>query len=61
MRKLKALVESLDKTCIRYKMEISADEIKLLTNSANGIHREIKIEGQKLGIVTSFKYIGAMV
>ena len=35
-------VESLDKTCIRYKMEISAEEIKLMPNSANGIQREIK-------------------
>ena len=31
------LVESLNKTCTRYKMEISAEEIKLMTNSSNAI------------------------
>ena len=58
---LEALVESLDKTCTRYKMEISAEKTKLMTNSANGIQREIKVKGQKLGTVTSFKYLGAVV
>ena len=60
-QELEALVESLDKTCTRYKMEISAEMTKLMTNSANGIQREIKVKGQKLGIVTSFKYLGAVV
>ena len=32
-----------------------------MTNNANGIHREIKVKGQKLGSVTSFKLIGAVV
>ena len=36
-QELEALVESLDKTCTRYKMEISAQMIKLMTNSASGI------------------------
>ena len=58
---LEALVESLHKTCTRYKMEISAEKTKLMTNSANGIQREIKVKGQKLGTVTSFKYLGAVV
>ena len=40
-QELEALVESLDKTCTRYKMEISAEKTKLMTNSANGIQREI--------------------
>ena len=39
-QELEALVESLDKTCTRYKMEISAKKTKLMTNSANGIHPE---------------------
>ena len=60
-QELEDLVESLDKTCTRYKMEISAEKTKLMTNSANGIHREIKVKGQKLGTVTSFKYLGAVV
>ena len=41
-QELEALVESLDKTCTRYKMEISAEKPKLMTNSANGIQRQIK-------------------
>ena len=39
-RELEALVESLDKTCTRYKMEISGEKTKLMTNSANGIQRD---------------------
>ena len=58
-QELEALVESLDKTCTRYKMEISAEKTKLMTNSTYGIQREIKITGQKLGTVASFKYLGA--
>ena len=60
-QELKARVESLDKTCTRYKMEISTEKTKLMTNIANGIQREIKVKGQKLGDVTSFKYLGAIV
>ena len=59
---LEALVENLDKTCTWHKMEISAEKTKLMTNSANGIQREIKVKGQKLGTtVTSFKYLVAVV
>ena len=60
-QELEALVESLDKTCIRYKMEISAERTNLISNSASGILREIKVKGQKLGTVTSFKYLEAVV
>ena len=42
-------------------MEISAEKTKLMTNSANGIQREIKLKGQKLGTKTSCKYLGAVV
>ena len=35
-QELEALVKSLDKTCTRYKMEISAEKTKLMTNMANG-------------------------
>ena len=34
---------------------------KLMTNNANGIKREIKVKGQKLSTVASFKYLGAVV
>ena len=56
-QELIALAEILDKICIRYKMEISSEKIKLMTNSANDIQREIKVKGQKLGTITSFKYL----
>ena len=39
-QELEALVESLDKTGTRYKMEISAEKTKLMKNSANGIQRD---------------------
>ena len=42
-------------------MEISAEKNKQMTNSANGIQREIQVKGKKLGTVTSFKYLGAVV
>ena len=51
------LAESLAKTYTRCKMEISAEKTVLKTDSANGIQREINVERQKLGTVTSFKYL----
>ena len=60
-QELEALVENLDKTCTRYKMEVNAEKTKVVTNSANAIQREIKVKGQKLGTVTGFKYLGAVV
>ena len=60
-QELETLAESLDKTCTRYKMVSSVEKTKLMTNSANGIQREVKVEGQVLGTVTSFKYLGAVV
>ena len=42
-------------------MEINAEKTKQMTCSANGIQREIKVKGQKLGTVKSFKYLGAIV
>ena len=39
-QKLETLVESLDKTCTRYKIKISNEKTKLMTNSANCIQRE---------------------
>ena len=35
-QELEALVKSLDKTCTRYKMEISAEKTKLMSNMTNG-------------------------
>ena len=60
-QELEAQVESFGTTCKRYKMEISAEKTKLMTNSANGIQRKVKVKRQKFGTVTSFKYLGAVV
>ena len=60
-QELEALVESLDNTRTRYKMESSAEKTKLMTNSENGIQREIKVKGQKLDTVTSFTHLRAVV
>ena len=42
-------------------MEISAEKTKLMTNNASGINTEIKVNGQKLETVTSFKYLGSVI
>ena len=52
------LVERLDRASIAYGMEISAQKTKLMTNNTSGINTEIKVNGQELKAVTSFKYLG---
>ncbi len=42
-------------------MEISAQETKLMTNNTSGINTEIKVNGQRLEKVTSFKYLGSVI
>ena len=42
-------------------MEISAEKTKLVTNNTSGINTEIKVNGQKLETVTSFKYLGSVI
>ena len=42
-------------------MEISAEKTKLMTNYTSGINTEIKVNGQKLETVTSFKYLGSVI
>ena len=42
-------------------MEISAEKTKLMTNNTSGINTEIKVNGQRLETVTSFKYLGSVV
>ena len=49
------LVERLDKGSTAYGMEISAEKTKLMTNNTSGNNTEIKVNGQKLQTVTSFK------
>ena len=42
-------------------MGISAEKTKLMTNNTNGISTEIKVSGQKLETVASFKYLGSVI
>ena len=55
------LVERLGKASTAYGMEISAEKIKLKTNNTCSINTEIKVNGQKLETVTSFKYLGSVI
>ena len=43
------------------QIETSAEKTKLMTNNTSGINREIKVNGQKLETVTSFKYLGSVI
>ena len=54
------LVDRLDTTTTRYKMEIGPDKTKVMTNNPNGFQREIMIKGQRLDEVENFKYLGAI-
>ena len=42
-------------------MEISAEKTKLMTNNIKGISLDVRIGGQKLETVQSFKYLGSVV
>ena len=42
-------------------MENSAEKTKLMTNNTSGNNTEIKVNGQKLETVTSFKYLGSVI
>ena len=53
-------VERLDKASTAYGMEISAEKTKLMTNSTSGINTEIKVNGQRLETVTSFKHLDSV-
>ena len=54
------LVERLDKASTAYGMEINTEKTKLMTNNTSGINSEIKVNGQKLETVTSFKYLASV-
>ena len=54
-------VERLDKASTANGMEINAEKTKLMTNNTSGINTEIKVIGQKLETVTSFKYLGSVI
>ena len=54
------LVERLVKASTAYGMEISVEKTELMTNNTSGINSEIKVSGQKLETVASFKYLGSV-
>ena len=58
---LAKLVERLGKACTAYGMEINAEKTKLMTNNTSDINTEIKVNGQKLETITSFKYLGSVI
>ena len=58
---LENLVQRLDKASTAYGMEVSAQKGKMMINNTSGINTEIKVKGQKLETVTSFKYLGPVI
>ena len=42
-------------------MEISVEKTTLMTSNTSGINTEIKVNGQKLEIVTNLKYLGSVI
>ena len=42
-------------------MEISTEKTKLMTNNTSGMNTGLKVNGQKLETVTSFKYLGSVI
>ena len=61
VEELAKLVGRLDKASTAYGMEISAEKTKRMTNNTSGINTEIKVNGQKLEVVTSFKHLGSVI
>ena len=55
------LVDRLDTTTTRYKIEIDPDKTKMMTNNPNGLQKKIKIKGQRLQEVENFKYLKAII
>ena len=55
------LVDRLDRTTTRYRMEIGPDKTKVMTNNPNCFQTEIKIKGQRLEEVEKFKYLGTII
>ena len=54
------LVDHRDTTTTRYKMEISPNKTKVMTNNPNAFQREIKTQDQRLEEVENFKYLSAI-
>ena len=59
-QELAKLVERPDKASTA-SIDINIEKSKLMTNNTSGIKTEIKVNGQKLETVTSFKYLGSVI
>ena len=55
------MFESVNDSNHSHGMEISAEMTKLMTNNTSGTNTDIKVNGQKLETVTSFKYLGSII
>ena len=51
------LIDRLNTTTTRYKMDLGTEKTKVMTNNPNGFQTEIKITGQRLEEVKNFKYL----
>ena len=58
---LAKLVERLGNGPTAYGIENSTEKTNLMTNNTSGINTEIKVNGQKLETVISFKYLGSVI
>ena len=59
-QELANLVERHEKTSTSYGMEISAENTKLMMNNTQGISTQVKVNGQRLETVQSFRYLGSI-
>ena len=53
------LTNRLNDRATVYGMEVGKEKSKIMTNSTNSISADIRINSQKLEMMTSFKYLGA--
>ena len=58
---LASLMDRLDKDLYCLWHASSAEKTKLMTNSTDGISVDIRVSGEKLDEVNTFKYLGALV
>ena len=58
---LAKLVEGLNTASTAYGRQIRAEKTKLTTNNISSTNTEIRVNGQKLETVTSFKYLGSVI
>ena len=56
---LQDLTNRLVDRATAYEMEVCTEKSDIMTNGTNNISANISMNGQKLGEVTSFKYLGA--